>query len=215
MASGKHIATQPRGRNGQLVKSADTAAKHQAMIDARVAGDSYAKIAEDFGYTNEGSAYRAIWDALNKRTDASVEQMRAVEGERLRGMMAIQQQTIECPGPLASAGKIVDEIDRDVRTRAVVAYAKLSEQYSRLFGMNVPVVSIRETKSSREMEQRFTQFAEESLPVMMYRAQLEALAVGHVTVRLPDGVPIPEIAARTLAADAYDDDDQGDDDTSA
>jgi len=198
-----------QGNSGRLAKGAQARERIQRAIDLRLAGMSYADIAATLGYSDESSAYNAIWRELGSRTDKSVEQLRQVEGEKLRQRMAELERTIADPGPLVSAGKILDPVDRDVRTRAITAYARLSEQYAKLYGMNVPTTTVVQHQIDGDLNAKITT----TITLVRYAAQVEALRAGRITVELPAGVEPPlALEPAITPGEIIEDDDLLDDD---
>jgi hypothetical protein len=62
--------------------------KRARAVELLAAGHSYAEIAGLVGYTNRGSAHRAVTKALEEREIEAVDHLRALESERLDRLYA-------------------------------------------------------------------------------------------------------------------------------
>lgn len=89
-------------------------------VELRLAGLEYADIAREVGYSNKGTAWRAVNTALRERVDSSVEEYRQTELARLDALQsACWDKAME--GDIASATLVL----------------KVMAQRSRLLGLEL------------------------------------------------------------------------------
>ena len=93
--------------------------KRTRAVELLSAGYSYEEIARGVGYTNRGSAYRAVSKALSERQAEHIDHLRALEGDRLDALQAALW-------------------DKAMRgdTRAVSAVIRIIGQRMRLLGLH-------------------------------------------------------------------------------
>lgn len=98
---------------------AEARAKRVKAVELAEAGCTYDEIAEKVGYSHRGSAYRAVRKALDAHEASSVEELRALENDRLDSMLAGLWAAIE---------------EGDVR--AIDAALRITDRRIRLNGLN-------------------------------------------------------------------------------
>lgn len=64
------------------------AARKAKAVELAIQGCTYDVIAREVGYTNRGTAYRAVKDALDQRTAEAVDTYRELEQDRLDRLLA-------------------------------------------------------------------------------------------------------------------------------
>lgn len=92
--------------------------KRARAVELAVEGYSYEEIARRVGYTNRGSAHRAVFKALGEREVQAVEELRHVELDRLEQLHATYwPKAIE--GDRAAAQVILKVMDRRIRLQGL------------------------------------------------------------------------------------------------
>ena len=104
------------------VKQTTDRVRQIEALNLRRAGASYQQIADRLGYSDYQSAFRSVQNLLKKMTSESVEELRAVENERLDTMQ------------IAVWNDAVKGDDRAINT-----VIRISERRARLNGLDAPV----------------------------------------------------------------------------
>lgn len=97
------------------------AARRAQAVELAIQGCSYETIAREVGYTNRGTAYRAVKDALSGRTVEAVDAYRNLEQDRL-------DRLLTSVWPRAMQGDVT----------AVLAALKVVQARCRLLGLGGP-----------------------------------------------------------------------------
>lgn len=132
-----------RGKNGQFIRSLDTATKDTLAARLRATGTSYKVIAARLGYTNESGAYKAVQRALAAVPVEDVTELRALECERLDVLTEKLWTVLNTRYPLLAPGvELVGSDGKPVADPAPILaaidrLARISEQRARLLGLNV------------------------------------------------------------------------------
>lgn len=114
---------------------AEAAARRARAVRARLAGASYREIAEQLGYADKSSAYRAVMRSIDRVEVQAVEDLRDEENARLdRAQFAIWQQVL----------------DGDLN--AVNTFLRLSKRRADLNGLDAPRAIDVSTTVRGEME---------------------------------------------------------------
>ena len=98
---------------------AEARIKRSRAVELLQAGCSHDQIARQVGFTNRGSAHRAVSKALSERQAEGIDLLRAIEGDRLDALQA-------SVWPRAEAGDV----------RAINTVLKVISCRIRLFGLD-------------------------------------------------------------------------------
>lgn len=133
-----------RGKNGQFLRTLDTATKDTLAARLRATGASYKVIAVKLGYANESGAHKAVQRALAAVPVEDVTELRAIECERLDALTERVWTVLSTRYPLLTPGvELVGSDGKPVADpapilAAVDRLARISEQRARLLGLNAP-----------------------------------------------------------------------------
>ena len=90
--------------HGQHRNRALAAARRAKAVELRTAGLTYDRIAVELGYTNRGTVYRVVAEALRVQTLEAVGELRSLEVERLNSLqVAMWQKAMDGDVPSAMA----------------------------------------------------------------------------------------------------------------
>lgn len=138
-------ASPSRGKNGQFIRSLDTATKDTLAARLRATGMSYREIAAKLEYADESGAHRAVSRALAAVPVEAVNELRAIECERLDELTRrlwdvlntrypLLNPDVELVGPdgkpVADPAPILAVVDRLLR---------ISERRAKLLGLDAPM----------------------------------------------------------------------------
>ncbi len=152
----------------------------QKAVDLRLAGLTYAAIAESLDYADESGPRKAVNNLLTKVEHESVAEMRKVEGLRLDRL----QRAVW-----------VNAVGGDVD--AIKTALQITDRRTRLFGLNAPM-ALRVTEEITDEE-----FAEKMADLI---GALEPDALGHLLRELPGGAGRRLLAADGRSEGSADDD---------
>ena len=113
---------QGRGEDAASPRLIEAAEKRARALELRKAGATYDQIAQQVGYAERGSAYRAVQTALQAITQEPAQEVRQLEVERLDAMLLGLW-------PAARKGK-EGAVDRVLR---------IMERRAKLLGLDAPV----------------------------------------------------------------------------
>jgi hypothetical protein len=134
----------PRGGNGKFVPTAQTAERDAEAARMRSRGATFAEIARALGYADPSTASRAIQRALTSVRADGVEELRALEGERLDELQRRAWAILDDPGPVVSEGRVVKGpdgqplVDAERVLKAIDRLLRISERRCKLFGLDMP-----------------------------------------------------------------------------
>lgn len=135
---------QSRDGHGRFTRDLDTATKDTLAARLRALGTPLKVIAAKLGYANESGASKAIARALAAVPVADVNELRALEAERLDLLTERLWELFHTKVPLEVGGRlIVDQNDKTIGDPGpALAVAdrllRVSEQRRRLLGLDVP-----------------------------------------------------------------------------
>jgi len=90
--------------HGQHRNRALAAARRARAVELRTTGLTYDQIATELGYTNRGTVYHVVAEALKAQTAEAVVQLRTLEIERLDNLqLAVWQKAMDGDVPSAMA----------------------------------------------------------------------------------------------------------------
>lgn len=133
-----------RGRNGQFLRTLDGATRDTLAARLRATGTSYKVIASQLGYEGASGAYKAVQRALAAVPVEDVNELRAIECERLDVLTEKLWTVLNTRYPLLTPGvELVGSDGKPVADpapilAAVDRLARISEQRARLLGLNAP-----------------------------------------------------------------------------
>lgn len=138
-------ASPSRGKNGQFIRSLDTATKDTLAARLRTSGMSYREIAAKLDYADESGAHRAVARALAAVPVEAVNELRAIECARLDELTARLWDVLNTRYPLLTAGvELVGSDGRPVADPAPILAVvdrllRISERRAKLLGLDAPV----------------------------------------------------------------------------
>lgn len=133
----------PRGANGQYVRSMKTAERDAAAARLRSRGWSYPRIAAELG-VSVGTAHDAVQRALKAIVAEPAAEARTLELERLDALYATAYDVITRMHPTVQLGKVIRGPDGEpvnddtVVLAAVDRLLRVSESRRKLLGLDAP-----------------------------------------------------------------------------
>jgi hypothetical protein len=104
-----------------LKSMAQARVKRTRAVELALEGRSYDEIARSVGYTNRGSAHRAVFKALAEREVTAVDELRQLELDRLERLHATYWHWPKATeGDVAAAHMVLKVIDRQIRLLGLV-----------------------------------------------------------------------------------------------
>lgn len=133
-----------RAGNGKYSKDPETAARDAEACRLRARALSYAEIAKQLGYVDEGHAYQAVKRALLATVAEPAEEVRKHELQRLDNLYKLALQIAERAHVVVSQGRVVYLGDSPLEDdgpalQAVDRLLKIQERRARLLGLDAPV----------------------------------------------------------------------------
>lgn len=142
-----------RGKNGQFIRTLDTAQKDGLAAELRARSLSYKDIAVKLGYANESGAHKAVQRALAAAPAEAVAELRAIEAQRLDMLARRLWAVIDTKYPLTAPDRVFVNKDGDsvADPRPIIAAVdrllRISEQRRRLLGLDAPAPKSAEDRS--------------------------------------------------------------------
>lgn len=133
-----------RAGNGKFSKDPNTAERDAEACRLRTRALSYAEIAAQLGYANEGHAHLAVKRALLATVSEPAEEVRKTELKRLDNLYRLALKIAERAHVTVSQGRVVYLGDLPVEDdgpalAAVDRLLKIQERRARLLGLDAPV----------------------------------------------------------------------------
>lgn len=138
-------ASPSRGKNGQFIRSLDTATKDTLAARLRATGMSYREIAAKLEYADESGAHRAVSRALAAVPVEAVNELRALECARMDEITARLWDMLNTRYPLLAPGvELVGSDGKPVADPAPILAVvdrllRISERRAKLLGLDAPV----------------------------------------------------------------------------
>lgn len=133
-----------RGKNGQFIRTLDTAQRDGLAAELRARSMSYRDIALKLGYAGESGAHKAVQRALAAAPAEGAAELRAIEAERLDALARRLWAVLDTKYPLTAPDRVF--VDKDGESvpdpRPIIAAVdrllRISEQRRRLLGLDAP-----------------------------------------------------------------------------
>lgn len=138
------MVSDSRGGNGRYSKSLSSAERDAEACRLRVRAMSYAQIAKQLGYADEGHAYQGVSRALRATVEEPAAEVRKTELERLNNLYEAALAILERMHVTVSQGRVVYLGDLPLADDAPALAAidrllKIQERRARLLGLDAPV----------------------------------------------------------------------------
>lgn len=147
-----------RGKNGQFIRTLDTAQRDGLAAELRARSMSYRDIALKLGYAGESGAHKAVQRALAAAPAEGAAELRAIEAERLDALARRLWAVIDTKYPLTAPDRVF--VNKDGESvpdpRPIIAAVdrllRISEQRRRLLGLDAPAPKQAEDQPASALE---------------------------------------------------------------